>query len=278
VFRQTFVECSSGGRCKAAALATGLGQCCVLALVVALPVFVSPVALTTPQMRVATILLAPMPLRAAAAASATPRISSPVSAAPQLESPVWQNEPRELAAELVDAPPEVPRFDVTEVMLAQSPAKEEPVIAIQEAPPCLDGAAGGLWTSGDFSGHAVAMILTSADKLPPPPQELTPELASRLVERRVLSGGATKAVLVKVKEPEYPRAALEKGVTGKVKLMGIVDAKGRVQDLRAVSGPPVLAAAAEKAVGNWRYRPATLSGKPVAVAATFEVNFRVARQ
>ncbi len=80
-------------------------------------------------------------------------------------------------------------------------------------------------------------------------------------------------LVVKV-DPEYPEGARRDRVTGRVTLQAIIDDKGKVRDVKVMSSPDDrLASAARKAVRKWKYQPAKLKGKPVAVYFTVVVNF-----
>jgi len=48
---------------------------------------------------------------------------------------------------------------------------------------------------------------------------------------------------------------------------------GRVSELHALSGPPLLIQAAIDAVRQWVYRPTLLNGNPVEVETTIDINF-----
>ncbi|MCG8456171.1 MAG: energy transducer TonB, partial [Holophagales bacterium] len=57
-------------------------------------------------------------------------------------------------------------------------------------------------------------------------------------------------------------------------LTGIVDENGDVQNLEVVKGLPFgLDASALETVQTWKFRPATLDGRPVAVYYHFQVSF-----
>lgn len=70
--------------------------------------------------------------------------------------------------------------------------------------------------------------------------------------------------------PVYPEIAKHLGITGEVKVEALVDAKGEVKSVKAVSGNHVLGAAAEDAVRQWRFQPGT--GDSVVVVA---INFTI---
>jgi TonB family protein len=75
-------------------------------------------------------------------------------------------------------------------------------------------------------------------------------------------------------EPIYPEAARQAKAQGVVVLDAVIGTDGTVVDLRAVSGPDELAAAAVDAVKWWRFRPWVLNGQAVAVKTRLAVEFR----
>ena len=48
---------------------------------------------------------------------------------------------------------------------------------------------------------------------------------------------------------------------------------GKIQNLRLVSGPPLLVDAARNAISQWVYKPTLLNESPVEVITEIEVNF-----
>lgn len=90
-------------------------------------------------------------------------------------------------------------------------------------------------------------------------------------------GGDVQApVLLERVEPDYPEAARRARLEGTVFLEAIITAAGAVEDIRLLRPVnPLLDQAAERAVARWRYRPATLNGRPVRVYLTVTVDFRL---
>jgi protein TonB len=74
-------------------------------------------------------------------------------------------------------------------------------------------------------------------------------------------------------QPVYPELALRTKVGGTVQVAFVVDAEGKVASARAIDGQAMLRAAAELAVKQWRFRPATVNGKPVVGRGTVSVTF-----
>jgi TonB family protein len=77
------------------------------------------------------------------------------------------------------------------------------------------------------------------------------------------------------KIPEYPSAAVNADLQGKVVLHAIIAKNGTLRDLRVVSGPPVLSDAALEAVKKWRYLPHYQNSKLVEVDAQIVVEFEL---
>lgn len=75
-------------------------------------------------------------------------------------------------------------------------------------------------------------------------------------------------------EPRYPEAARLVRTQGQVILQALVTREGAVEKPKIVRSPtPELGQAAIEAVRQWRYRPATFQGRPVAVYVTVTVDF-----
>ncbi len=100
----------------------------------------------------------------------------------------------------------------------------------------------------------------------PPPSEATP--------RRISVGGTVQAArLVKQVTPVYPPLAKSARISGTVRLEAVIGPDGSVEQLRAVSGHPLLTKAALDAVREWRYQATLLNGRAVEVATVIDVNF-----
>jgi TonB family protein len=92
---------------------------------------------------------------------------------------------------------------------------------------------------------------------------------------RVGGGVSNPAIIFKV-ESEYSEEARKAKFQGTVVLSIVVDEKGSPTSFRVVRPLGLgLDEKAIEAVRKWRFRPAYKEGKPVAVYATIEVNFRL---
>jgi TonB family protein len=90
-------------------------------------------------------------------------------------------------------------------------------------------------------------------------------------------GGDVKAPqLVNRAEPHYPEDARRDGLEGVVILEAMISASGCVRAVSVLKGVELrLDFQSAKAVAQWRYRPARLDGRPVAVYLTVTVTFRL---
>jgi protein TonB len=78
-------------------------------------------------------------------------------------------------------------------------------------------------------------------------------------------------------QPAYPPLAKTARIEGAVLLEAIISRSGRIENLRVISGHPMLATAAKEAVAQWQFRPYVLNGSPVEVLTQITVNFKLAR-
>jgi protein TonB len=93
------------------------------------------------------------------------------------------------------------------------------------------------------------------------------------VERVLMSTYEAGALLVFAVRPEYPEEARRQGIVGTVRLHAIIGKDGSVKKLDVISGQPLLNAAAQDAVRQWRYRPARLNGEAAEMDTEVDVMF-----
>jgi protein TonB len=89
----------------------------------------------------------------------------------------------------------------------------------------------------------------------------------------IISRGVAEGMVLQKIVPRYPPIAQASRTQGTVVLQAVISKNGTIQDLRVVSGSPMLTQAALDAVSQWRYRPYLLNGEPVAVETTINVVF-----
>ena len=81
---------------------------------------------------------------------------------------------------------------------------------------------------------------------------------------------------MQARPPAYPPLAKKAGIQGTVTLHTSIGKDGRVVDVQAISGHPLLIPAAVDAVKQWEYKPTLLNGNPVEVLTQVDVNFTLA--
>ena len=84
-----------------------------------------------------------------------------------------------------------------------------------------------------------------------------------------VSGGT----LVHKVQPIYSSQARSLHLQGDVVLEATIDEQGQIEDLKVISGHPLLAEAAKDAVSRWRYTPFALNGQPVRKQTRITISF-----
>jgi TonB family protein len=98
--------------------------------------------------------------------------------------------------------------------------------------------------------------------------------ANALGNNPTISGGVLNGKAVSKPEPPYPAIARAARASGTVTVQVTVDEGGRVTSARAVSGHPLLRAAAEAAARQARLSPTLISGRPVKVTGVLTYDFK----
>lgn len=132
-----------------------------------------------------------------------------------------------------------------------------------------------------ISGPSFDGLLRGAAVAPTvPPQALVPDEkpkpASPSAPIRV-GVGVQSAKLIFGPKPAYPPLAQYSRTQGTVKIQALIGRDGVIRNLKVVSGPALLIAAAIKAVQQWRYQPTLLNGEPVEVITEIDVNFTLSQ-
>jgi protein TonB len=90
-----------------------------------------------------------------------------------------------------------------------------------------------------------------------------------------VSSGVMAGNLLTKTLPQYPAIARAARIQGTVVLQATISKSGSIENLRFVSGPPMLEQAAMDAVRSWHYKPYLLNGEPVEVETTINVVFNL---
>jgi periplasmic protein TonB len=117
---------------------------------------------------------------------------------------------------------------------------------------------------GGKDGLPVSLFSGTHPVLPAPPPKPTRAFRTSLM----LEGSLIRRV-----DPVYPPLARNARIQGAVILFATISTAGTIENLRVLSGHPLLVGAAIDAVKQWRYRPYILNGEPIEVETEITVNF-----
>ena len=185
-----------------------------------------------------------------------------LAAAPKAVVPVA----RPVAPDVLLAPTEIPR-EVARII-------DEPI-----APPAgvIGGVPGGV--PGGSLGGVLGGVLASSPiaaappALAPPPPPPPPPKAATPVEPVRVGGNVKEPRPIRTIPPVYPPLASKARISGTVVLEATLTAQGTVEQIRVISGHPLLVQAAIECVKQWVYEPSYLNGEPVPVILTAKVHF-----
>ncbi len=183
---------------------------------------------------------------------------------PEPEKPQQQKDPnvdvrKEIIASMTETPPKVPDKTSTEKLNIppRDPNKytvkgDMNYSAANAPPPDYKGpvnTGGSGSDSGNFGGGGDAD--TGAAPPPPPPKKAPP---------KQISGGVLNGKATSLPKPPYPPAARAVRAAGAVSVQVLIDESGNVVSASAVSGHPLLRAAAVQAARGAKFSPTQLSG------------------
>lgn len=145
--------------------------------------------------------------------------------------------------------------------------KKIAMIKEDEPPPSanvgvMGGVAGGV--PGGQMGGVIGGIISSTPVAVP--KVATPQKVR-------VSQGVSEGLLLHKVTPAYPPLAKQARIQGSVVLQATIGKDGAIQNLRVISGHPMLTQSALDAVKQWKYKPYLLNGEAVEVETTVQVNF-----
>ena len=145
------------------------------------------------------------------------------------------------------------------------------VVASDAAPPeeAFSGISGGV--PGGVAGGQIGGVFGGVMKEVAMP--VAPTVDNRPKQPVRIGGNVKPPRLLSGPAPDYPILAKQSHVQGTVVIEAIIDEHGNVIQVRAISGHPLLIAAAMKAVSARKYEPTILDGEATKVNLTVEVNF-----
>ena len=164
------------------------------------------------------------------------------------------------------------------VMPAAIPREIAKIIEEPIAPPIgvVGGVRGGI-PGGSLGGVLGGILSSNANAIalsaPPPPPPPPPPKVTASAEPVRIGGDVKEPRPLRMVPPVYPPLASKARVSGIVVLEATLTAQGTVEEIRVISGHPLLVEAAIAAVKQWQYEPTLLNGVPVPVILTAKVHF-----
>jgi TonB family protein len=99
-------------------------------------------------------------------------------------------------------------------------------------------------------------------------------LPANAAERQRLSPETTTELRQAI-DTTLPLLGKNMKVQGSVVLQAVIGADGSIENLSVLSGPAILATAAQQAVRQWRFKPYLQNGQPVETKTRITVNFSI---
>jgi protein TonB len=244
MFEDSLIE--SGGRLKTkrgwTTILSVLIQVGIISIFVLIPLIFTE---ALPKTQLMTFLVAPPP-----PPPPPPPAAAPVKIVKQIQTDIVNGELR--------TPTKIPQ----KVQMIKEDEAPPPTMA---ASGVVGGVPGGV--PGGQMGGIIGGIVNSTPMAVP--KVATPQ-------RVRVSSGVSTGLLVRKVNPNYPPLARQARIQGQVILQAEISKTGDIQNLRLISGHPMLAPAAIEAVKQWKYKPYLLNGEPVEVETTVQVNFTLA--
>ena len=115
--------------------------------------------------------------------------------------------------------------------------------------------------------------IVTADRKPLAPMNVAAVSGNRQVQPQITPAAQTSSDTTIV--AEYPMLARQMKVQGSVLMQALIAASGKIEELRVISGPAILSAAARQAVMQYHFKPYLQDGQPMETSARVTVNFAI---
>ncbi|HVO82114.1 MAG TPA: energy transducer TonB [Terriglobales bacterium] len=241
MFEDSLIE--SGGRLRTKRGATTLLSFALQVFLIGILILI-PLLYTEalPKQQLMTFLVAPPP-----PPPPPPPAAAPIKVVKQIQSDIVNGQLR--------TPTKIPE----KVQMIKEEEAPPPVMASGGV---VGGVPGGV--PGGQMGGVIGGIISS-----------TPVAVPRVAtpQRVRVSQGVSQGLLIRKVQPVYPPLARQARIQGNVVLQAEISKEGTIENLRLISGHPMLAPSAIDAVKQWRYKPYFLNGEPVEVETQITVIF-----
>jgi periplasmic protein TonB len=242
MFEDSLIE--SGGRLKTKrGMTTTISfvfQVVLVGILVLIPLLFTE---ALPKTQLMTFLVAPPP----PPPPPPPPAAAPVKVVKQIQTDIVNGQLR--------TPTKIPQK-------VQMIKEDEAPAPVMSASGVIGGVPGGV--PGGQMGGVIGGIISSTPVAVP--KVATPQ-------RIRVSQGVTQGMILRKIQPAYPPLARQARIQGPVVLQAEIGKDGSIQNLRLISGHPMLAPAAIEAIKQWKYKPYILNGEPVEVETTITFNF-----
>jgi protein TonB len=186
----------------------------------------------------------------------------------QLSTPISLGRPYEGDTGGQRAGPNTAPSNPTQIIFRRpSPMPVRGGMPIEDGPPQVTGFGSYIAGPTGGNGQSITGLFESGTRaiLPvAPPATITHSI--RLSHMR-------EGDLIRKVQPTYPALTRSARIQGVVVLQAMISKQGTIENLKVLSGHPMLAPAAIEAVRQWRYRPYVLNNEPVEVETQITVNF-----
>jgi protein TonB len=242
MFEDSLIE--SGGRLRtkrgATTLLSFVLQVFLIGILILIPLLYTE---ALPKQQLMTFLVAPPP----PPPPPPPPAAVPIKVVKQIQSDIVNGQLR--------TPTKIPE----KVQMIKEEESPPPVMATGGV---VGGVPGGV--PGGQMGGVIGGIISS-----------TPVAVPRVAtpQRVRVSQGVSQGLLIRKVQPVYPPLARQARIQGNVVLQAEISKDGTIENLRLMSGHPMLAPSAIEAVKQWRYKPYFLNGEPVEVETQITVIF-----
>lgn len=171
-------------------------------------------------------------------------------------------------------------------LLNRSHLKERVALLIQEVAMSRTHVTVAVFIAGIVIGTVVATAIgafpTTVHALPittppaPTTSEADTEAEASETRKFHVGGPITEPVVIHKVNPTYPEEARKNKIQGSVVVETEVSEEGLIESIKILKATdPIFEQPAIDALEQWRFKPATLEGEPVAVYFNLTVNFRL---
>jgi periplasmic protein TonB len=151
-----------------------------------------------------------------------------------------------------------------------------PIMAPSRIPTTIPNSDNGGQMGSGGDPNPVGLYVGSGPGLPIPftggARPVMPVVATPAV-RPFRTSSMLQGSLIRRVDPTYPPMARAARIQGTVVLAAVIAKDGTMENLRLISGHPLLVQAAIGAVSQWRYKPYILNDEAIEVETQITVNF-----